>query len=402
VTGRACRVTRRAGLAIGTLAATLGGLPPGLEAQLGVSAYTLGVGSYAAESDFLPAGSAWFGRGRLMFDYSDTWFSAEAAYEHLVQNNPSGGGFGFTNPGGSRVSTDWLPLDWTIYEDDRTSWRHRLDRLSVRASRGPIEVTVGRQAISWATTLFLTPSDPFAPFDPSDPFREYRGGVDAVRIRGFAGPFTEIEAVVRPADTPTGTTMTALGRIGTSKRGWAFGGWAGVLHDDPAAALFTSGALGSTSLRAEVALRENEVGDAVLRTSVGLDHFYRPGSKDLYVLGEIQYDGYGAATPEELFVVATSEPFGRGDMQVLGRWTLATQASYQIHPLVGIDGLTLINLDDLSVLFAPGVSWSTSASATTRLGMFLGVGDAAPTSMSLGSEYGSVPALGYLSLSLYF
>jgi len=196
--------------------------------------------------------------------------------------------------------------------------------------------------------------------------------------------------------------MTALARIGTSKGGWAFGGWAGVLHDDPAAALFTSGALGSTSLRSEVALREDEIGDPVLRASVGLDHFFRPGSKDLYLLGEIQYDGYGAATPQELLVVATSDPFGRGDMQVFGRWTLATQASYQIHPLVGVDGLTLLNLDDMSFLFAPGVSWSTTSSASTRLGMYFGVGEGAPTSMSLGSEYGSVPALGYLSVSMYF
>jgi len=131
-------------VAIAPLVALLGGLPPALAAQIDVSGYSLGVGSYSAESDFLPAGSTALGRGRVMLDYAADWFSFESAYEHIIQYSSSGAGFSFTNPGGSRVSTDWLPLDWTIHESDKSSWRHRLDRLSVRADTGPLEVTVGR------------------------------------------------------------------------------------------------------------------------------------------------------------------------------------------------------------------------------------------------------------------
>ena len=375
--------------------------------QIDVSAYTLGVGSYSAESDFLPAGSSWLGRGRLMLDYSADWFSFESAYEHIVQYASAGAGFSFTNPGGSGNSTDWLPLDWTIHESDQSSWRHRLDRLSVRAETGSMEVTVGRQAISWATTLFLTPADPFAPFDPSDPFREYRGGVDAVRVRAFSGPFTEFEAVVRPAETSDGTTMTALGRVATSRGGWAVGGWAGLLHDEAAAALFATGALGATSLRSEVAVREDPDGGALLRASLGLDRYYQPGGKDLYALVEVQYDGFGAASPDELIDVALSPVYARGDLQVLGQWTGATQVSWSFHPLVSADALALVNLGDGSALFAPGLTWSTTSSASTRLGTFFGFGDettvGAPGSLpTLGSEYGSVPPLGYLSVALYF
>lgn len=394
-------------IVLGTLAIAAICCPRGATAQLDLTGYALGVGSYSGESDLVPSGSSWFGRGRLMAQYDRSPFAVDLAYEHVLQRQPAGGGFGITNPGGQRVNTDWLPLDWTIHEGDQGSWRHRFDRAAVQLSEGPVEVTVGRQAISWATTLFLTPADPFAPFDPSDPFREYRGGVDALRVRAFSGPFTEFEAVVRPADTPDGTTMTALGRVATSRGGWAIGSWAGILHDELAAALFTTGALGATSVRTEVALREDPENGALLRASLGLDRFYQPGGKDLYALVEVQYDGFGATTPDELINVALSPAYARGDLQVLGQWTAATQVSWSFHPLVTADALALVNLGDGSTLFAPGLTWSTTGSASTRLGTFFGFGAdttvGAPGSIpTLGSEYGSVPPLGYLSVSLYF
>jgi len=392
------RVGRGAALAL-----TCALAPATAPAQLVFSAYTLGVASYAARSDFLPAGSTLLGRGRLMASYGAGWLVFDAAYEHVIQRQPVGGGFGITGPGSRELaSTDWLPLDGSIGSSDRTDWRHRFDRASVTALSGPLEVTVGRQTISWATTLVLTPSDPFSPFNPSDPFRAYRGGIDAVRVRAFTGPFTEIETVIRPANTALGTTMTALARMGTSRGGWAFGGWAGLLHDEAAGAVFASGGVGATSLRTEFALREGQDGGTIARASLGFDRFFLARGKDLYLLGEVQFDGFGAASPDELLATATSEPFARGDMQTLGRWTIATQISYQIHPLVSVDALALVNADDLSWLLAPGVSWSTTSYASTRLGLFTGIGDRAPGPMTLGSEYGSVPSLAYLSVSMFF
>ena len=395
------RIRRVAGVAVFTLTGTLA--PKQASAQLALSAYALGVGSYARQSDFLPAGITLLNRDRAMVSYGAGWLAFDAAYEHVLRRQPAGGGFGISSAGGRNfVSTDWLPLDWEISTSDRSEWRHRLDRVSVSAARGPVDVIVGRQAISWATTLLLTPADPFSLFDPSDPFREYRGGVDAVRVRASTGPFTELEAVVRPTDTAFGTTMTALGRVGTSKGGWAFGGWAGLLHDDPAGALFASGVVGATSVRSEFALRKAADGGATARASLGFDRFFVASGKDLLLLGEVQFDGFGAAGPGQLLEAATSEAFARGDMQTLGRWTIATQVSYQIHPLVGVDALALLNADDRSWLFAPGVTWSTTSYASTRVGLFTGVGAGAPGPLTVGSEYGSVPTLGYLSVSMFF
>ncbi|MGB1841715.1 MAG: hypothetical protein ACPHWZ_11465 [Longimicrobiales bacterium] len=337
-----------------------------------------------------------------MADGTKGAFSIEVAYEHVLQREPAAGGFSFTNPGGSGQSTDWMPLQWALHEGTRGGWRHRFDRLVIGLDGESFEISVGRQAISWATTLFLTPADPFSPFNPSDPFREYRGGVDAARIRYFTGPFTEVEVVVRPTDTADGTRMTALGRVATSRGGWAFGTWGGLLHDEAAGALFASGGIGSTSLRGELAVREDVTGGAALRFAAGFDRYFQPRGKDLFLVAEVQFDQFGATVPSELIPVAVSEAFLRGDMQVLGRWTVASTASWQVHPLIGVDALALMNLDDQSLLLAPGVTWSATSTASTRVGVYLGVGEEAPSPIMLGSEYGSVPGLVYLSVSLFF
>jgi len=393
------RVTKTALLVVLAL------LPPLIpaQAQLEVTGYALGVASGAAEGDRSPSGSTLFGRTRLVALASSGSFAIDIAYEHVLQRTPEGGGFAVSSAAAGTGTGDWLGADWELYESERGSWRHRFDRLSLSLSKGPVELEIGRQAISWGTTLFLTPADPFAPFDPSDPFREYRSGVDAVRLRVFPGPFTEVEAVVRAAETPLGTTVTALARAQTSLRGWAFGGWAGALHDDPAMALFGTGAIGATAVRTEAALRENEDGETRLRITVGLDRFFTPGGKDLYLITELQYDGLGASGPSSLLEVATSKAFVRGEMQTLGSWTMASQASYQVHPLVGLNALALVNLADGSALFAPGVSWSASGSTSVRVGAFTGTGAGGlEPPGTLASEYGSIPALAYMSISRFF
>jgi hypothetical protein len=377
--------------------------PSPAKSQFDVTGYSLGVGTYQGESDLGPSGSTLLGRTRLMLNGTKGSWGLDVAYEHVLSRTPASGGFSITTPGGSAArSGDWLGADWEIHSSERNSWRHRLDRLSVTYSEGPVEVTMGRQAVSWATTLFLTPADPFAPFDPSDPFREYRGGIDAARIRAYPGPFTEIEAVVRPTETVLGTTWTALGRAQTSLNGWAFGAWGGMLHDEAAGAVFATGALGATAVRGEASLRKNDAGGTAVRGALGLDRFFTPGGKDLYVIVEFQYDEFAAESASTLLDVVASKPYLRGEIQTLGRVSFVSQTTYQIHPIISVDMMGLINLDDHSMLFAPGISWSASGSASVRLGTFAGLGEGLAGPAQLGSEYGAVPGIGYLSVTWYF
>ena len=79
------------------------------------------------------------------------------------------------------------------------------------------------------------------------------------------------------------------------------------------------------------------------------------------------------------------------------------QASYQVHALVGLDAMALVNLADGSTLLAPGLSWSATGSTTVRMGIYSGLGEAGLEPLgTLASEYGSVPALAYMAVSRFF
>ena len=160
-----------------------------VEAQPGrITAYVQTVPLWSDATPLTDSDLKNFNRFRLTIDQPVGPVSIGAAYEHLTTfrrgSVVSGIGIGAA-PGGGEA----LHLQWTVADEGHVLWQHRFDRLQVGWSPvAGMEFTGGRQAVSWGTTLFLTPADPFVPFNPADPFREFRAGVDAARLRMYPGP----------------------------------------------------------------------------------------------------------------------------------------------------------------------------------------------------------------------
>lgn len=370
-----------------------------------VRVYSLNVASWQGASPFGPAGAFDVQRLRFMADPRLGPARLDLAYEHtLLWRQDAGAGPALTPGGAAPASTDWLDLEWSLDTGEHVDWRHRFDRLSADWSPRPdLELTVGRQPVSWATTLYFTPADPFAPFDPSDPFREYRAGVDGARLQWFAGPFTTVDLVVRPEDTYAGYRTTALIRASGPLGAWDLSAWAGALHDDPAAAAGATRTLGGWAVRGDVAVRRGTGGDAVLRAAAGADRRVGLLGRDLYLLAEVQHDGFGATDAPGLVPVLGSPAYRRGELQTLGRDEALGDLSWQVHPLVAAEFLAIVNLRDGSALWAPAAAVSISDEVSARGGLYLASGDGATGPAGLpASEYGALPTYVYLSLTAFF
>lgn len=390
------------------LAAALGllSIPSPVRAQATAAPWWTGyyqnVPDWSGRNELTEGGWSDFNRLRMGATPSFGDFSLEVAYEQVLtaRERETTGIFVGSVPGGG----EWLDLQWTLSEKEHVLWQHRFDRLKLGwAPTSSLQIDVGRQAVSWATTLFLTPADPFSPFDPADPFREFRAGVDAARVRVYPGPLSEVDFVVRPTKTDVGEEMTALGRGLTTWKGWELSGWAGILYDDAAGAGAASGSIGGWAVRGEAVVQSSDDEAVVLRTSLGVDRLFSLAGRDLLTVVEYQHDGFGASDGSDYGRVLDSKPFRRGELQVLGRNELAVQASYQVHPLWSLAGLTLWNFGDGSVLLSPSFSYSASNEATVSGGLFFGFGESVVgDDGSLPSEYGLVPVTAYLSVSLFF
>jgi hypothetical protein len=392
------------GAALATLIALLGAGNSHAQRLPDIRGYYLNVPLWSDSTQFAIGGFGDLQRLRLMTEPALGPIDLDVAYEHLLSYSeravsaPVGSIIAGLAPGGG----EWLDLQWTIKETDHWLWRHRFDRLSLQYGTGSLEATVGRQTISWATTLFLTPADPFAPFDPADPFREYRGGVDAIRFQAFPGALSDVDLVLRMSNTGVGETVTVLGRGRTVWKGWEISAWAGALHEAAAGAIAAAGSVGRIAVRGELSLREED-DEAIVRGTIGIDTRVDAFDRDLYLVLEYQHDEFGAASADELFEVVLSDPLLRGEMQVLGRDEVAAQAAYQVHPLLGTSLLLLCNLNDPSVLIFPGASYSLSNEVTLQGGLYLGLGDGTPGGQfDIPSEYGIVPTTVYLSLTAFF
>jgi hypothetical protein len=363
--------------------------------------YYQNVPLWSDASALSPGGFGDFNRLRVESRPSFGAVSFDVAYEQIfsLRESPTSGLVVGGVPGGG----EWLDLQWDIAESEHVVWRHRFDRLQVGwKPTGALAIDVGRQAVSWATTLFLTPADPFSPFDPADPFREFRAGVDAARVRFYPGPLSEFDVVVRPTKTVLGDESTALGRGLTTWRGWELSGWAGILYGDVAAAGGASGALGGFALRGEGVFRERD-DEVVFRGSIGIDRRFGVRGRDLVLVVEYQRDGLGSARAEDYAALLASESFLRGELQVLGRDEAALQASYRLHPLLSVSGLLLWNAGDGSALLAPSFAFSASDEATVTGGLFLGLGSSdSGNGALLASEYGFAPTTAYFSVSIFF
>ena len=391
------RATRLASVCL----VALGAVPAEAQSRR-LTGYLQTVPLFSGATDFNDSSVTEFSRFRLSTRPTLGALSFEVAYEHgltLRQRSAGDGlGLGVVPSGG-----EWLDLQWTITEEEHVRWRHRFDRLNVAWSpTRMVELSAGRQAVSWGTTLFLTPADPFLPFSPADPFRQFRGGVDAARARIYPSPLSQIDLVVRPSRTDVGEEVTALGRGLATWRNWELSTWGGSLYGDVAGAFGAAGGLGAWAVRAEGVVRELD-GTVIFRGAIGLDRIVQVRGRDLFLIVEYQRDNLAAADPSEYLEIVLSNPFRRGEFQVLGRDETVLQASYQFHPLWSLGGVWLWNLNDRSALLAPSLAYSAGDEVSITGGVYVGVGDSAATvERPLPSEFGLAGTTGYASLSWFF
>jgi hypothetical protein len=387
---------------LGVLGIALLGAPAPVRGQFPtMSGYYLHAAAGVESTPFSASGLLDVQRLRLMSRPALGSLTLDVAYEHTLTLRTTDLALG-RGLEGMDATAPWLSLQGTLRETERVEWAHGLDRLSVAWHAGDrVRLTLGRQSISWANGLYFTPTDPFVPFDPADPFREFRGGVDALRGVVFLGPFTEVDAVLRPARVPGGgTALTALVRGQTTVRGWDVSAWGGVVHEEAGAALALTGSVGDTGLRAEAGLRRHE-GETVPRVAVGADRLFQLLDRDLRAIVEVQHDGFGAGGAEDLLVTAGSLPYARGELQLLGRDAVVAHAAWQLHPLTAVSLLSLVNARDGSLLLAPAVERSMSDEISLRMGAFVGVGPGAEAGR-LRSEHGATPLAGYVAASVFF
>lgn len=355
-------------------------------------------------------------RGRISVTaQARPWLRAELAYEQRARNQSSGAGAA----GGRGVLAGWQRAPYRLSQLDAAlvevgegfAYRHELDRALVATQVGRADIAVGRQALGWGRGAAFRAIDLFAPFTPLEADREWRRGIDAIRV---SVPLTSlISTDVAVAVGPELDESTAAIRLH---------GYAGQVDAEVVLARHREDWMGGIAASAPLGLAECHVEMALFATAddhpdgsmlgrddlipklvVGGSYSFDLGA-ELLVLAEYHYSGFGLADVRDASAdleARWAARLGRGESQTLGRHAAAMQMAYGLGWEAPLSLTWLVSPEDSSGVLIPTVSWAFSDDVTLSGTVYVGHGGNSDGGMAR-SEYGATPHSALIQASIYF
>jgi|GEM_PF-5465464 len=304
-----------------------------------------------------------------------------------------------------------------------------IDQLYSRYTIKDSDILIGRQAISLATTLYFTPNDFFAPFGAQTFFRDFKAGVDAVRLEHALGNLTQLSFFYvlgyqwdpfsgQYEDNPDSDRASKLVQFSSVifDLEWELLGGR-VFGDSIVGAALQGELFRGLGIRAEGHHRRpsnnqnrlfvySQEPAHISEWVLGFEHQFTP---DLAARMELFYNSAGASDEEDYPVLLT-QLMSSGDSGLnLASKYFAAGFDFQISPLWGMSSVVLSNAIDSSYLFVFDFNYSLSNESVVNLGASIPVGDEPDTSMGLlnplqniQSEFGAYPESVSLEIRMYF
>jgi hypothetical protein len=340
------------------------------------------------------------------------WLSYEAHVLQTVKiSTATAEGLGLVQPSASGDRDRAVAGEWHWGEGRYVDARLQVDRLSTKVALPKTYITLGRQAITFGKTYFWNPLDVFRPFGPVQFDRDYKPGVDALRIDRSFGDLAgcTLVGVLGDARGLSWFSSAVLGRAFGSWRDWDFTLQAGKIHGGYHFGGGGQGEVGPLEVRAEVSYfqprhdgpaYELEV-PAALSAVIGVGY----SSDKLQVHAEYLYNGAGQMPIAQAWPLVREGVLPHASRQVVG-----SMLTYKVTPLLKPSLGMLVSLSDASLLILPGLVYSAADEVELLAGAILAVGkhptielDAQGTpGVHYRSEFGTYPHVFYLEVKVYF
>ena len=319
------------------------------------------------------------------------------------------------------VSTYRNPRLDQSYHRASVSGGYGLDRVFVRFNGKRFSVALGRMPINYTIAGLFAINDFFAPFSASSINTVYKPGVDAVKLAVESGTLSNIElAGVLGHSVSEGNTTepslrqsavmlharTAIGPLDMSVTGgrlaakWIAGG--ALQGDLGPITLYTEGHAG---------IRDKKTGSVSMDALDVVDRKYvqvvagarwMGGSRNAALSVEYAYlsNGVTADRYGDLMLLLYADEFSHPGTQYVGM-----SAGMELHPLLQLAGLYMMNVIDKSGLGSVSLAASIGDNAEWVSGALLPFGKRATVKENVPvvrSEFGDMPFTAYTELRYYF
>ena len=303
--------------------------------------------------------------------------------------------------GVSRTPDRSLDTQSTFFSDGGFQLEHDLDRLVLRLFIGKLDLSIGRQAISWGVSNLFTVADVWAAFSPFDLDVSQKRGIDAIRA-GINLGNAELDIIVADRGPPDGDNLSGGVRatfytdiadvyVAAGKFWMDLGLAAGVVIPIDAF---------KVRLEAMASFALDEDRFRLPRVTAGFDWFATP---ELMLTAELHFNGLGTSG-DYASHLADDITVARGQSYLAGRFYGGLLAVWQAHELVSLSLTAMVNATDPSALVAWSFTYSVAQDVELGVGGFHGLGEGITIAadLTLGSELGSYGQLVYLQLAAFF
>lgn len=313
----------------------------------------------------------------------------------------SAGGDQVVGFGVSAVPNRIVDLESEIVNEPGVRVWHDLDRLSLSVYTDVVDITVGRQPITWGISGIFPVADLWAQFSPFELDTEEKPGIDAVRVLAYPAGI-ELDAVVADRGRARDLSFGVRGTYGFSSADVWLG--AGKLWREAMAMGGVTVLLDQAKLRAEAVLPWDMDAETLQDPRITLGVDWIRGT--LTLTGEYHYNGIAA--DHDSYLATLQDPrVQRGETYYLGTHYLGALVTWSpdLQNRLNLILNALTNLEDPSLALTPALSYDLGQSTRFALGGLLSFGDPpsfSPLPPSFPTEFGAYGTLGYTQLSIYF
>lgn len=293
--------------------------------------------------------------------------------------------FGFSPSMTNRQAVD---LVWEIENNDNFQAYHFIDRLYYRHYFDWGDVVLGRQMISWGVGRIWQPTDLFNPINPANFSKFEKDGADALSVTYYLGNFTDVNVVYNFRENWEDGNYGA--RFRTNYSEYDISAIAGYFDKNITLGASFAGNLFDAGVRGEgvFAANKDDIDSNYVKFILGIDYQF---TSKLYGLLEYKYNGRGTTCRSCYDLQGLFE----GRLINVGKYYLAGQASYQIHPLVTASITSTANLTDKSGYISANIGYSAIENLQLSLAAMVFFGKE-------NSEFANYPPALYFVAEYYF
>ncbi len=231
---------------------------------------------------------------------------------------------------------------------------HRFDRFNISYAGDDLVFKLGRQAVSWGNGIVFHAMDIFNPFRPTEIDKDYKPGDDMLYCQYLTPSGNDWQMILLPRRNTEEQIHYNSSSVAFKYHGlYEFGDVDFLLashYEDIVVGIGYLRSIFDLLWRLDFTLTRIDDDEYKSSFLTNIDYSWTWFSTNFYGFIEYYYNGYGSSDTKQVDASELDKRINRAELFVKDEQYFSTGAMIELHPLVTLNPLVILNLHDFSGL----------------------------------------------------